>query len=359
MRDVKGNGMENTDVVETESGVEVDVMASQGIEGPSDAELRGEDVETPEAKTEEETEAKNEPEAKTEESTEVKEVKEVKEVEPEEDEVSTEKVTESSDPIAGKPPKGFVPLEAIHEVRGENRYLKEQIQTLQTQMHTLQVKSEEKPVEVADDFEVLTDDQFEDLADDNPAQAAIYLRKLAAHETNQRDAADEVKHQAAFEEAYDNIIDTSVAEIEKVAPGIFDEDSKVQTELMDFAEDLGFTEDLYYLTNPSTKIILPGESEPLLLGEQAASILGMLVNAKSKTAAPDTSALEAKLRTDITAELMKKFKTPDTEEYRGLNQVPKVDGETPELSSLTGKVLTTDQLLKLSDADQEAYLAGN
>jgi len=336
--------VENQGVEEVSGNTaEVDIFLSQGIEGPSEAELRGEDI-NQEAKTTE-----SEPEVKVEE--------EVKANESEEETETTEENTANSEPKVEKTPKGFVPLAAVHEARGEIRYLKEQVAQMQEQLKAASTpKSEVK--DVGPEFEVLSDEDFEDLAEDNPAQAAIYLRQLSAYESQQRAKADEERRQAEFAQAYDNIIDTSVAEIEKIAPGIFDEDSTVQKELMEFADTLGFSEDLYYLTNPSTKIILPGETEPLLLGEQAATILGVLVNAKTKTKAPDTSKLEAKLREEITAEVMKKFKN-SSESYRGLNQVPKAQGGTPEPASFADKVLTTEQLLKLSPAEYEAYLAGN
>lgn len=354
---------EETSATENFVEAEIDVMLSQGIEGPSDAELRGEDIdestdesidkvedkndETTDAKTEEiETDDKSDDKSKDDDKDEEVETK------------ATEEKPANSEPKATETPKGFVPLAAVHEARGEIKYLKEQLATMQTQVSNLQAKPAEEAA-VEDDFEVLTDDQFEDLADDNPAAAAIYLRKLSVYESKQREAADQVKMQDEFEREYDSILDMSIAEIEKAVPGIYDDNSTVKTELMDFADGLGFTEDLYYLTNPSTKIILPGESEPLLLGEQAASILAMLANAKQKTAPPDNSALEEKLRTEITAELMKKFKTQDTNEFRGLSQVPKTDSETPEPSSFAGKVLTTEQLSKLTDAEYEAYLAGD
>lgn len=354
-----------TEVAEVVTETEVDVMFSQGIEGPTDAELRGEETTETETEESKETKTKESTETETEETT---KTKTNEETETEEEKLKTEttkkdepKVTEektaNSEPKTIETPKGFVPLAAVHEARGEIRYLKEQLQTVQDQVRTLQVEPT-KETKVPNDFEVLTDEQFEDLADDNPAQAAIYLRKLGVYEADQRVQADKAKDLVAFEESYDAIIDNSVAEIEKVAPGIYDEDSGVQKELMEFAESFGFSEDLFYLTNPATKIILPGETEPLLLGEQSASILGMLVNAKTKMAPQDNSELETKLRAEITTELMKKFKTPVTETFRGLNEVSKSDNDIPE-EGLAGKVLTTAQLQKLSPAEEEAYLAGS
>jgi len=321
------------------------LMASQGITSFSEAELRGEDlVKEPEADKPDET---------------AKETKTglAEEDKPKEDTEATEETTANSEPQAEKTPKGFVPLAAVHEARGEIRYLKEKLQDVQNQL-ARKAEPIQTETEVAEDFEVLTDDQFEELADDNPAQAIIYQRKLAAYEASKRAATEQARQQEEFAVEYEAVLNASAEAMEKVAPGIFDKDQPIQKELMDFAETIGFTEDMYYLTNPSTKIILPGETEPLLLGEQAASILGLLVNVKAKTAPQDTTALETKLRTEITAELMKKFKTADPNTFRGINQVPKSDSEIPS-GSFAGKVLTTDQLAKLTPAEYERYLAGN
>lgn len=323
--------------------VEIDVMASQGIEDISDADLRGEEV----------SEDKTDEVAKDEETTEVKEEETNEETE------VTEEVSANSEPETKETPKGYVPLEAVHQARGEIKYLKEQLHAVQNQVQSLQSKPTEKEAEVPDTFEVLTDDEFEFLAEDDPTQAAIYLRNLNVHESLQRDAEQSERQREEFNRDYEAIIGTSVEAIEKVVPGIYDEGSEAGQELMDYGESIGFTDEMYYLTDPTTKIILAGESEPLLLGEQAAEILGMLVTAKSKSVPQDSTELEAKLRTEITAELMQKFKTPDSEEFRGLNQVPKSDSETPEPSSYTGKVLTTDQLLMLTDKELDAYLAGD
>jgi len=339
---------EVTTEVTGQSSIDI-VLAQQGITAPTENELRG-IIEESTIETKSETDndiIKNTEDAEKLTKENVTEKEESK---------TTESETATSEAQVEKPPKGYVPLAAVHEARGEIRSLKERLQSLEAQLANKPVKAvEEVHVE---DFELLSDDQFEELADDNPAQAIIYQRKLAAYEASKRAAAEQARQQEEFAVEYEAVLNASAEAMEKVAPGIFDKDQPIQKELMDFAETIGFTEDMYYLTNPSTKIILPGETEPLLLGEQAASILGLLVNVKAKTAPQDTTALETKLRTEITAELMKKFKTADPNTFRGINQVPKSDSEIPS-GSFAGKVLTTDQLAKLTPAEYERYLAGN
>jgi len=155
--------------------------------------------------------------------------------------------------------------------------------------------------------------------------------------------------------------------MEEFVPGLFDEGSKASEELAAFANDLGFTDDMYYLTNPQTQIILPGETEPLLLGEQAASIIQTLATArtrindlkettvdKDKLREEITKEVEANLRKTIEGELLAKFKTgSDESAFRSLTSVP--SSETPEFA---GKVLTEAELARLPETEQELYLAG-
>lgn len=331
------------------------LIAAQGISEIPDADLRGEDdvpaMSTDEPPADDDTSKVDSPPT---------------DAPPAVDDTKTEgdptDVPPASSEPQGKTPKGFVPLAAIHEARGEIRALKEQIAALTAaKQPTPPATSEAPEVPTVPEFEVLSDAAFEELAEDNPAQAAVYLRKLALHQEAVRAAEAAKVSQESFKVAIDRIIDSSVEAMEKVAPGIFAEDGAVRSELMEFGNTLGFTEDLYYLTNPSTKIILPGESEPLLLGEQAASILGLLVNAKAKLAPPtDEAALRERITAEVTAELMKKFKTAGQtgSTYRGLNEVSRSGHDIPQ-ESLKDKVLTAEQLAKLSPEAYEAYLMGN
>lgn len=374
--------VETTESTETTTAGEMaELISAQGIEAPTDAELRGETSDSTETSDEASAEdkidksdsdaTKADSDKVTDDKSDATKTSETEDkiktddTKTKDDDSSTEEDTANSEPKDGKAPKGYVPLAAVHEARGEIRYLKEQLTSLQTEVQTLRTKPEAKS-DVPPDFEVLTEAEFDALADEDAAQAAIYLRNLNAHENEQRRKADDEKSEAEFAAAYESIIDSSVAEIEKVAPGIYDEGSTIAAELMEFAEDFGFTEDLYYLTDPTTKVILPGNDSPLLLGEQAASILGMLVNAREKIltkAEPNVAELTEQIRTELTAEitteLMKKFKNPGSDEYRSLNQTPKSETEPPSDGSFAGKVLTTAQISKLSDAELEAYLSGN
>jgi hypothetical protein len=274
-----------------------------------------------------------------------------------------------------KPPKGYVPIAALHEVRGEVKYLKEQIQELsKAKPSPAESKPEAKKSAVPEGFEVLTDKAFTELADEDPKEALLYMKNLGVYQEEKRQAELEEQRnllkqrdESANKEKMQQIFADTEKKMEEFVPGLFDENSTASKELATFANDLGFTDDMYYLTNPETQIILPGETEPLLLGEQAASIIQTLATARNKInelsvkSADETKLreeitkeVEADLRKTIEAELLAKFKTgPDETAFRSLTSVP--SSESPEFAD---KVLTMADYNKLSPEEQEAYLAG-
>lgn len=277
-----------------------------------------------------------------------------------------------------KPPKGYVPLAAVQEVRGENKYLKERIKELEAKADKppSPAPKEETKKESAlpKDFKVLSDDEFAKLADEDPKDALLYMKNLGVYQEEQRQEVFAKQQQrlderdkAESEKETQAIFDATSKKMEELVPGIFDKDSDAAEELAKFADELGFSEDMYYLTNPETMIILPGETEPLLLGEQAASVIQTLATARKtinefKEKSVDEAKLrediekevEAKLRKDIEAELLAKFKKGLTEEtFQSIDEIPST--ETAEFGD---KVLSMVDFNKLSEAEQEAYLSG-
>ena len=295
---------------------------------------------------------------------------------PEPSAAGTAKPAESSKEKEGeviKPPKGFVPLSAITEARGENRYLKEQNKALEARLVALEAgeKSGEKPAgiksNVPEGFKVLSPEEFKALAKDDPTEGLLYMQNLVAYQADQVNSKVDTKLNAkdseSFQREYAQIVETTVAQMEEAVPGIFDKNSTAAADLATFAESIGFDKDMYYLTNPETKIILPGDSEPLLLGEQAASILRVLASAKagmSKEIAVSEAQKAAilkehgdALRTRIEAEVLAKIKS-DPNNFRSLTSVPAAAGDTKFGST----ILTTAELSKLTAEEQEAYLSG-
>jgi hypothetical protein len=279
---------------------------------------------------------------------------------------------ESEKDDSQKPPKGYVPLAAVQEARNENKFLKEQLKALQESKAPAkkeEAKEEAPKSNVPDGFKVLSNAEFKELADDDPTEALLYMQNLNIYQEEQRQAQMKEQQEAlrARDEAdnkakLQSIFNETTKKMEEFVPGLFDEDSKAHEELAEFAKDLGFTDDMYYLTNPETQIILPGDTKPLLLGEQAASVIQTLATARNKinelSKAVDKEAIEkeveARLRKEIEAEFLTKFKKSSSEdEFRSLDQVP-----STETADFSGKVLSMAELNKLSVAEQEAYLSG-
>ena len=387
---------------ESKSDFDVSIEASQGLEGINEDLLMGHDpeVDAEAAKAADtdtkKTDSKADDKTSSKPADEAKAKADSKDAQSKDSKAALKSATESkpasSESKAGddakksdtddsqKPPKGYVPLEALHEVRETNKYLKDRIKELQSKQDTRpapkDTKSEPEPKKsvLPEDFRVLSDKEFTELADEDPKEALLYMKNLGVHQEEQRQAQLE-EQQKQWKERDDRenqakmqtIFDETSRKMEEFVPGLFDEESTAGKELAEFANTLGFTDDMYYLTNPQTQIILPGETEPLLLGEQAASIIQTLASARSqitdlkektvdetKLREEITKEVEAKLRKDIEAEFLAKFKTgPDEAAFRSLTSVP--SSETPEF---TGKVLTEAEFARLPEAEQELYLAG-
>jgi hypothetical protein len=143
--------------------------------------------------------------------------------------------------------------------------------------------------------------------------------------------------------------------MEDAVPGLFDTASQASDDLREFAQGIGFTDELFYLTNPSTQIILPGQSEPILLGAQAAKILRVI--ATMKNAQPtkvDVEAIKESVKRDLEKSIIGKVKQGT--DFKSLAAVPTSEESRPEFSD---KVLSEAQFMKLSTKEQELYLAGH
>lgn len=276
--------------------------------------------------------------------------------------------TDSSDPKAKEVPKGYVKLEALHEARGENRFLKERLATIEQQLaEKPKVDPVVEPVVEIPEFKVLSEEELTTLAEDNPVEAVLYVTKLNEHNALVQEAkrvSDAAEQEAADNDAFTRgVVNTTTDLMETALPGIFDADSTVQSEIVEFADSIGFADDMFYLTNPETQVILPGEDEPLLLGEQAASILTVLVNArtqiteaKGKETTVDEKAIEARIRKEVEADLLAKFKKSGGD-FKSLDQIDTTNKDT-NLGFAADAVLSDAEFAKLTPAEQETYLSG-
>ena len=325
-----------------------DILVDQGLTGISEAELRGEDVnEDGSLKAVETVVPKVEEPGKADEG--------VKPVEPNAE-------TETLPPKVDTPPKGFVPTAAVREVREENRQLKERLRVLEAKvLEPPPVKTAQPIPEVRADFKVLTGPEFKELSEESPRDALVYMAELRDYEKAESIKADATRAQAQREVEVNNLFNESVKLMEEAVPDLFTEGSTAQQELAEFAETVGFTKDMFYLTNPETQVILPGESEPVYLGTQAASFVKMLADLRAKPGskgAVDEAALrktiEADLRKTLEAEILNKIKTGKGTSFRSIGDIPSSDSEVPGSKA----PLTEAQYARLTPAQQKAYLSG-
>lgn len=313
------------------------VVSDQGLPEISEAELRGEDqtgdAEEPQTGLAEETETKAE-----------------------DGEVES-KETETTPPKTEPPPKGFVPTAALKEAREENRQLKDRLRQLEAKSLDAPLVSAEVPV-VNPDFKVLSKTEFLELSEESPREALVYMQELQEHKDALRAIQEQETLNARRAQEVEGLFEEAVEQMSAAVPGLFDENSTAQQELATFAEDIGFSKDLFYLTNPETQIILPGEKTPLYLGSQAASIIKMLATVRNKVGATpvDTirKSIEAELRPKIEAEVLSKIKSGTKKPFVSLTDIPTSASTAP----LKG-VLTEAEYARLSPSEQKAYLSGN
>jgi len=288
---------------------------------------------------------------------------------------STKDDSTKEDPKKSSVPEGHVPLAALHQARGEITRLKGELSAVRAQKSEPQSERlvTAKESEEFKDFSVVTKAKLAERFEDDPVGAAEYTDKLGKYydfknrESRQKtldeqSAKDQEAHEAALVEEYDR----ASGEMEEVLPGLFSND-EVQEGITTFAESLGFGENLFFLTNPTTQVILPGGDTPVPLGARAAAMLRTLVTARTKLTESkpvDTKALETKIRVEVEKEIrgelekeyLAKVKAHARgDKYTSLDDVPTADADR----ALSGKVLSENDISRLSPAALEEYLKGN
>lgn len=271
--------------------------------------------------------------------------------------------TDSDTDKAEKHPKGYVPKAAVKEARMQNAQLRDKNTQLSQRIAQLEqdlVMAKTGVTESFDDFKVLSDTEFATLATENPSEALQYTYRLQRFEKQAQNAAAAERLQTETAETLQNIYADTRKAMEEVAPGIFDENSNVMPELRDFAESIGFDEGLFYLTDPSTKIILPGETEPVVLGTQAADIIKLLVNIRStvnaakQTAQVDRETLTAEIEQSILAKIK-----PTSGGFKPISALPS-DTALPDQANLGASMVVSEvEFASWPKEKQDRYLAGN
>jgi len=328
-----------------------DVLADQGLEDVSEAMLMGEDVDDPKDDDTKDDDTKDDDTKDDDTKDDDTKDDDTKDDDTKDEEESQGVKSEAPAP-KDAPPKGFVPLAALHEVRGENRYLKEQMESMRASIESLKTAKPKEETESTpeDDFKVLTDEEFDELSEEDPKEAIRYMRQLRAHEKIEEEKEYQQYVAEQKEEEAQQIFSQAKALMEETIPGLFDKETGLQAKLAADAEEIGFSDELFYLTNPQTQVILPGAKEPTYLGVQAAKILKVVANAAKVK--PGKEVNEAELRKTIEAEIMAKIKKGGS--FKSLSDVPKAAQDKFN----RGDNLTEAEFAKLTDAEQEAYLSG-
>lgn len=312
---------------------------------PTEAELRGEEgslegVEDPAPP--QSSEDKPEPKDESSEAP-----KETPKEDPKEDPKPDVEAKEEKKPEGGKPPEGYVPLAALHEERQERKKLAKALEQMQEKMTSLESapKKEAKETGAEEPFKVLSDEEYEELLEENVFEALKYDRRLKKHQ-------DEQGKVAKAQEAEKEIVRSTAKAIEEAVPGIYDDSTGINYALTSFAINNGFrADDVAVLTHPGTKIIPPGQKEPILLGKGAAAVVSLLYKFYSSE-----KELKPRLEKEITEQVTKKItgevmgKLKKDTGYKSLGDAPG-NSDSP-----TGKTLSEAQFNRLSAADQRKYL---
>ncbi|WP_022667912.1 hypothetical protein [Desulfospira joergensenii] len=232
------------------------------------------------------------------------------------------------------------------------------VRSLQFALDQKPVQTKKKPESKIDpEFKVLSDEEFDELWEENPKEAAIYQRKLFDHKQAVSEQKAEQKRiddeERAERDFHQNIIRTSLEEVSQAVPGIYDDES-IGKALTEYAVEQGFQPDeLVVLSNPATMVIPQGSDKPLPLGKAAVSFVKFCSDAmKSKEV--DISQIREEIRKEEADKLLKKFKDNPKEAAPGLDEVQTVKVEIPG----AWKPKTEEELAVMTEPEREAYYSG-
>ena len=247
-----------------------------------------------------------------------------------------------------KPPKGFVPIQALHQERTQRQVLAQQLQQLQAQLDAAKTAKPEAEAQDTDsDFKVLSESEFNELLEEDPVEAIKYDRKLRSWETRQAEEANAAK-------AEQSIIDRSISMMVDTVPGLYDEGNDTNEQLTNFAAEHGFTDlnGLSIVTDPRTRVIPANGGKPQLLGETAAHFVTLLNDLFQSTKNGDKTK-DSTLKAEATKELLSKLKQSPAGQHVSLGDIP--GGDTIDV---TAGPMTEAQYAKMSAEDKRRYLGG-
>lgn len=243
--------------------------------------------------------------------------------------------------------------------RAEKRTLAQQLETAQRTITELEaaIRAPEAPtvdpLAKFKEFKELSDDEYTDLVHSDYAEAQLYVKNLADYREAKRAVAEQGRQRTLAVDAMNRniatIVNTSREEIAREVPGLYDEGSEINAKLIDFAQRKGMdVELLVALTDPASVLTEREAKAGKYLGKGAVSTIRFLKNAYEAE-----QQIEARLREQITNEVMEKFKI-NAGVHVSLGDHPAAT-TTPED---TGQLITEEQLRGMSEAERAKYLGG-
>lgn len=276
----------------------------------------------------------------------------------------------------GKPPKGYVPHQALakertakKEERAGRLQAEERLAALEKENAALKANRQEGDKEGVDsreaqfkDFKILSRDDFKALQEDDPIAAQDYLYNLNEYRSYQEEqkAAETAKQQS--EQTQKAIIETAQEDMREAAPDLFLEDGTIsgerEDELIAFAEENGLDGySLAVLTDPKTEITIPGDPNRYLLGSAAAGLLKMVVNTQKTLASIDPNALKATAKKEAESEVTREITSKITKsggDIRSIGDAAPSGGENLDLH----KPMTEREWAKLPPEERRRRMGG-
>lgn len=355
---------ETTSVDTSVNSVLDDHFASMGLVSVSEADL-GKEAE-PEEPSEIEDTDDSEPSEDEDKAEETEAPEEETTKEPEEEKAAEEEPEGDST----KPPKGYVPLQALHESRTRITGLQAEVTQLKAKLYEATKPQKVEPPLVTEtevtkfkDFKVLSKTEAAALMEDNTTAGLEYVEKLSDYmdyssRLAKQQALDaSTKSKEAQEEAEAAKVRESVyTEFERLIPNIMAEDRTVSNDWADFAESKGFNEDLFPLLSPDT-IISPAGKEPFRVGKNAVGLLKMIMELRK---APSKDDLKKQIRTELTTELKAELGNKAVADIKSKKSAKPQMQDIPDAAKSTPKlvVLSDKAYEKLSEQDKQRYLQG-
>jgi len=285
-------------------------------------------------------------------------------------EEKAEKEKAAAEKEVEKPPAGYVEIAALKEARAQLKDTREEykreIDSLRREIASMQaaLPREETPEDKQwKDFKLLSKEEFQDLADENPIDAIKYQQDQREYEKYQEKLkAAEYEEQRQVEEDR-KVVEGTIAKIKEEVPGIYDKDSEIRGSLTEFAVESGIGKTaLGIITDPATLVLPPGAEQPVLLGEHAAEVVRMIHKVYGLTkGGPSRESMkkeiEKELRATIEKETLAKFKDGSLgEEFKDIGEIP--SGEPPD-EDIFGKTdFTEEQWARLPASRRKTLLGG-